>query len=165
MQCSMIMVFTPISTPMHTILFICTGNTCRSPMAEGIARHLLGDRSRAVFVASAGIAASEGAPISPETRQALQNHGIDFDGHSNPLGPEMIRKATLVYCMTESHVKAARAMVEGDAASQEKIKALDPENDLKDPIGLGQSAYDALADHLLELLPRRLEEFLKEDPS
>ena len=79
---------------MHTILFVCTGNTCRSPMAEAIARSVLDDSE--IFVASAGVAAMDGAPTSEETLRALEAIGIEYEGRSTPLSADMIRKADLV---------------------------------------------------------------------
>src|SRR4051794_6878386 len=104
---------------MQTVLFICTGNTCRSPLAEAIARHhiekgLLGDRGPAdVFVASAGVAATDSRPISPETEEALRTLGIaEHGGRSKRLTAQMVRKADLVFTMTRSQQTAVRAMVE-----------------------------------------------------
>jgi len=148
---------------MRTILFICTGNTCRSPLAEGLARSLLEDRGDDIFVASAGVAASEGTPASHETRSTLARHGIEYEGNSNALTPDMIRNASHVLCMTETHMQVARSMVEGEPDVQARIQVLDPEHDLPDPIGQGQAVYDALAEQLLRLLPERLDTLLKED--
>ena len=149
--------------PMRTILFICTGNTCRSPMAEGIARHHLADREDDVFVASAGVAAFEGGSPSLETIRALESLDIRHEGCSTPLTGDMIRKASHVLCMTSSHQAAARAMVADDAEAQARIEPLDPNGDLPDPIGQGQHVYDALAERLMELIPERLDTLLKED--
>ena len=122
-------------------------------------------RSSEVFVASAGVAASEGAPTSPETCETLRRHGIEFEGHSNALTPEMIRNAHAILCMTKSHAELAEFLVEDDPESIARIEMLDPDRDLPDPIGQGQAVYDALADRLMKLLPDRLDALLKDDES
>jgi protein-tyrosine-phosphatase len=148
----------------RTVLFVCTGNTCRSPMAEGIARELLErgqvpGHGREVFVASAGLAAWDGSPASRETLTTLERLGIQFDGHAKRLTPEMVRKADLVLGMTRAHVMGVRGLVGGEPHAG-KVQVLDPEGDLEDPIGQGQAAYDALAKRLQRVLPDRLKELL-----
>ena len=128
-------------------------------MAEGIARHLV--RTGAVegvdpdlFLASAGVFASDGIPISPESAAAMERRGIDPDGTSKRLTPEIIQNADLVLGMTASHVEAAR-MLAGEGCDT-LIERVDPDGDIEDPIGLGQDAYDRVADRLDQVLPGRL---------
>lgn len=133
-------------------------------MAEAVARHLLEagaipGHGREVFVASAGLASWDGSPVSDETMVALEHLGIPFDGHAKRLTPEMVRKATVVLGMTRSHVVGARSLVAGEP-HQDKVMVLDPAGDLEDPIGMGQRAYDALAERLKRVLPGRLAEVL-----
>ncbi len=130
-------------------------------MAEAVARHLidrglLGKRPD-VFVASAGVAAAAGDPVTPEAMEALRALGIDHDGTSKPLTPEMIRKADVVLGMTAGHIRTAAGMA---PEARAKILQLDPGNDIEDPIGRDQEAYDALARRLMKLIRRRLVEAL-----
>ncbi|MDE1037318.1 MAG: hypothetical protein OR996_00600 [Phycisphaerales bacterium] len=134
-----------------TILFVCTGNTCRSPLAEGIAQKWLDEHGISNWLAlSAGVYATEGSPTSVETLEALSALGIDFHGVSTPLTPEMAQKADIVLCMTETHLSAASMLTE-------KAELLDPLGDIADPIGQSQSVYDALADQLGKIIAQKLD--------
>lgn len=154
----------PAAPVMRTVLFVCSGNTCRSPLAEAVARHWLANDApesfKDVFAASAGVAAMDGAATSPGTLIALRSLGIGHEGRSKGLTAEMIRKADLVLGMTREHVEAARQIIGEDDPHAEKIVRLDPDRDMGDPIGMGQDAYDALATRFRVLIPQRLEELL-----
>ncbi len=133
-------------------------------MAEGVARHVIDSgkvkgAGKDVFVCSAGLAAWDGGPVSEEAVAALERLGIEFEGHSKRLTAEMIRKAQLVLGMTRAHVMAARALVAGEP-HQDKVQLMDPEGDVEDPIGMAQSAYDALAERMTRVIPARLAELL-----
>jgi protein arginine phosphatase len=86
------------------ILFVCTGNTCRSPMAEGIMRRLLEDQGlQQVEVRSAGVAAYNGTPMSDHAATILQEKGFTEKLQSTALDEELLQWADLVLTMTNNH--------------------------------------------------------------
>lgn len=92
----------------YNLLFVCTGNTCRSPMAEAITRHKVQERGWShVAVQSAGTAAAPGAPAARHAIAVAAEHGLDLGGHvSQPITPELIDWADLILVMGPSHLSA-----------------------------------------------------------
>lgn len=94
------------------VLFVCTGNTCRSPMAEAIARRAAEERGLShVEFGSAGVSTLTGLPASEGAVRAAGAHGLDLTEHeSSQLTRERVREADLILVMTSSHRDAARAV-------------------------------------------------------
>ncbi|MCA8988301.1 MAG: low molecular weight protein arginine phosphatase [Planctomycetaceae bacterium] len=132
------------------ILFVCTGNTCRSPMAEAICRQMIADRlgcspeqiaQYGVEVASAGVAADFGYPASPEAVSLLAEQQIDLSSHlSQPLTQTLLDRSDLVYTLTEHH----RQIILTHRPDLEKsIRLLSQSGiDIPDPIGGDREIYD-----------------------
>ena len=129
---------------MKTILFLCTGNVCRSPMAEGLFRHAI--KGRGDFrVLSAGLGALDGQPPTHHSVSAMREIGIDISHQrSRALTAEMVRSADYIFGMTHSHVDTVALlypqMAEKTFLLREFDEMLEPyEKDISDPIG---SPYD-----------------------
>lgn len=139
---------------MQRILFVCTGNTCRSSMAQGIFKNLLAlEGVENVDVASAGIFALPGSPASPEAVDALADWGIDISGHkARLLTPEMVGEADLVLTMTARHKAAVLEMVPG---ARDKVFTINEyagfAGDIPDPIGKPVFYYRQYAEEIRRL--------------
>src|SRR4029077_9934640 len=112
---------------MSAVLVVCTGNVCRSPMAEGFLRAALERRfgPDAPRVSSAGTAGWEGSSAMPESVQAAAERGVDIAGHAaRRLDAQMLGEADLVVCMAAEHRDAVGSMDPGAAARAFTLKEL-----------------------------------------
>lgn len=145
--------------------FVCTGNTCRSPIAAGLAKEYLAEqlgcrvgelRSQGLEVFSAGTFASHGSPASPEAIQAVRAMGGDISHHkSRKLTADLIKSCDLLFCMTASHLAEAKRLA-GDAET--KIYLLDAQWEVPDPIGGGMDVYEQTAEHIAQAVRKRIQE-------
>jgi protein-tyrosine phosphatase len=131
----------------RTIVFVCTGNTCRSPMAQGLLQQYLDENGiTTVEVRTAGVMTIPGLLPTPEAVQVMDSSGIDIRKHrSAPLTPEMIRKADLVLGMTPFHVQFALRLAD-DARHKTFLLKEYAKSDLKnyqisDPMGATLEVY------------------------
>ena len=126
---------------MH-ILFVCTGNTCRSPTAEALLRRALADRGvSGVTVASAGTGAWDGSPASEGAYLVGLENGLDLSGHrARLLTREVIRSSDLILTMSSQQRARVEAMGAGDKA-HELTGYAGASGDVNDPYGSDLDAY------------------------
>jgi L-threonylcarbamoyladenylate synthase len=134
------------------VVFVCTGNTCRSPLAEALCKKLLADRlgcpveelsGRGFVVLSAGLAAVRGEPAASEAVEVARELGADLSGHSSrPATPDLLAQADLIVGMTGSHLHAVAAYP--GLASRARLLGGEA-GDLADPIGGDRAVYQACA--------------------
>jgi protein-tyrosine phosphatase len=147
------------------IVFVCTGNTCRSPLAEALCKKLLADRvgcpvaelpARGYHVASAGVSAYGGGTAAAEAGEVARRFGADLSMHrSQPLTLELAGRADYLVGMTRSH---AHTLMEYFGHLGIAPRLLDPAGDIADPIGCAQAVYDECGQQIW----RHLEAFVTE---
>jgi len=147
------------------ILFVCTGNTCRSPMAELLCRKMIADRlgcglhevaDRGVLVMSAGLSALVGSRPSPEGVEVLRQMGLNLADHeSQPLTAQLVRHSDIIWTMTRAH---RQAIVQQWPEAAARIEVLCKDDDVADPIGGPIEFYQQCARQIKSALEERLAE-------
>jgi glycine hydroxymethyltransferase len=146
---------------MKTVLFVCTGNICRSPMAEGLFRHAVQGQGE-YRVISAGLGAMEGQPPSAYAVQAVRELGIDISGQrSRMLTHELVQQADYIFGMTHSHIDTVMMLYPFAAEKTFLLREFDEtldtfEKDISDPIGGSYEIYLTCRDQLEQGIPSLL---------
>ena len=156
---------------MKKILFVCTGNSCRSVMAQGLLRHLLQKKGRNdIQVLSAGVATIGGMGPTPETVEVMKSMEVDVSGHvGQPVTPELVRHADIIFCMEEFHREWIIAGAPEAAPKthllktfQANQKAQDP--NIPDPIGRPKEVYESCSMTIKDSIDRVVR-WMEQQPS
>ena len=138
----------------NTILFICTGNICRSPMAEGQFRHLVEQNKADLIVKSAGVGAQNGQPPSENAIRAMQDLEIDISPQrSQMLTAELASEADMIIGMTHGHVEMVNLMYPQAAEKTFLLRDFDDslplhEREVADPLGGTLEIYRLCRDQI-----------------
>ena len=144
----------------NEIVFVCTANTCRSPMAAALFRHALDaqdDELKSLRVSSAGVSAYAGQPAAANAVSALKKVGIDLSKHaSQPLSQQMVDRALAYFCMTESHLAMLNYQIDPPPPHAFLMRSFMPgdvDREIPDPFGRSLSDYEACRDAMVEAIP------------
>lgn len=137
------------------VLFVCTGNTCRSPMAEGILKDIAREKNLNIEVESAGIFAMDGDTAAENAISALRQYLIDISDHkSQRISRDLVDDADLILVMSKSH---RDSLVMNFPHIEDKVfllnkYAFNEDRDIIDPYGGDLAIYEKTRDEILKAL-------------
>lgn len=138
---------------MTRILFVCTGNTCRSPMAEHLARQKFLELGMEIQTKSAGLLAEQGG-ANPNAIAALETYGLDLSRHkATQLTKELLLWADRIYTMTEQQAQLLRGI-----APNKEIRPISPDG-IPDPYGGSRALYKICAEKIKAAIDAAAEEW------
>ena len=162
-----------------TILFVCTGNTCRSAMAEGIFKKILKERTEddsKFNILSAGISALPGMSPTPEAIKVMTEQGIDISRHiTTQVKEDLVKKADLILVMSKTHkdyIKTKFTFTQdkiyllkefAQIGEFKSIRSTDENYEVVDPLGRPIEFYRIVARELKENLEKILDKILEEN--
>jgi protein-tyrosine phosphatase len=148
-------------------LFVCTGNTCRSPMAEGMFRKYLAEKLECGVdqldevgykTFSAGVVYTAGFTATPEAIAACGAKGVDINGHkSKALSEQLVKESDYIFAMCRMHRERVVALNRG---ASDKCVLLVENEDIADPIGQPQQVYNSCAELIEKAVKKRIGELV-----
>ncbi|CAB4243251.1 Serine hydroxymethyltransferase [Methylacidimicrobium sp. AP8] len=155
---------------MKNVLFVCTGNVCRSPMAQGLLQDLVQGRHD-IRVDSAGIGAVSGIMPSQQAIDVMQEIGIDISGiRSKPISAELVRRADFIFCMSYAHLDSILLLYPSAAEKTYLLLEFDPDlplssREIPDPIGSPIEIYRLCREQMRQAMPKILSFVLESERS
>jgi protein-tyrosine phosphatase len=152
----------------NLILFVCTANICRSPMAQRLMAHALHAEPpplKHLLVVSAGISAYGGDPVSPNSQRVLEPVGLDLSDHlSQRLTQDLVDRSFAIFCMTSMHKVLVESQFEniGHLYLMREFMPDGVDKEIPDPYGQDRAAYEFTRDSMVEAIPSILR-FLRQE--